>query len=114
MESGRLTIVTSSVLEALGIDPEELEWQDLALCSGMETNKFYDEYEANERVAKMIDQACLSCPVLAQCLQFAAENGETGVWGGIYFTSGKPDKNRNLHKTPEIWEEIRKKASDTL
>lgn len=106
--------MSSVLLETLGIDVDELEWQDLALCAGMETNKFYDEYESNERVARMIDQACLSCPVLAQCLERGTENGEYGVWGGIYLTSGKPDNNRNSHKTPDIWEAIRERISDTV
>lgn len=101
----------SSVLEALGLDPDELEWQDLALCAGMTTNDFYENYESNERVARVVDQACLSCPVLAQCLSWGMDNGEWGVWGGIYLTSGKPDNNRNNHKTQDIWEAIRERVA---
>jgi hypothetical protein len=97
----------SSVLEALGIDPEELQWTDLAVCNLMDTNLFFDDYEADENVAKMIDEACLSCPVMAQCLAQGMDNGEWGVWGGIYLTSGKPDQKKNAHKTPEVWDEIR-------
>lgn len=99
----------SDVLSVLGLDLEELEWQDLALCSNMETNLFYDDYESDVQVANMIDQACLSCPVLSQCLQRGMDNSEWGVWGGIYLVSGKPDQNRNAHKTPDIWEQIREK-----
>ena len=112
----KLTSGTSSagqsVLHVLGIDLDELEWQDLALCDGMNTNDFYDNYESNLVVAKAIDQACLSCPVMKQCLEAGTENNEWGVWGGIYLTSGKPDKNRNSHKTPEIWEEVRERISE--
>lgn len=97
----------SSVLSVLGIDPEELEWQDFAICGQMDTNLFYDEYESDVNVAKMIDQACLSCPVMAQCMMSGIDNNEWGVWGGIYLVSGKQDKNRNSHKTEEVWEEIR-------
>lgn len=98
----------------LGIDLEELEWQDLALCDGMPTNMFYDDYETDEQVAKMVDAACLSCPVMAQCLERGIENSEWGVWGSIYLTSGKRDENRNSHKTPEIWSEIRSRISESV
>lgn len=99
------------VLSVLGLDPTELDWQDLAICAGMSTNDFHDNYESNPRVARMIDQVCLSCPVLPQCLEAGTENGEWGVWGGIYLTSGKPDSNRNSHKAPDIWEALRERIS---
>lgn len=99
----------SSVPSELGLDLDELEWQDLALCRGMETNLFYDEYEAKESVAKAVDEACLSCPVFAQCLRAGVENGEWGVWGATFLVSGKADKNKNSHKTPEVWEAIRER-----
>ena len=97
----------SDVLSILGIAPGDLNWQDLALCSEMDTNYFYDYYESSVQVAAMIDDACLSCPVMTQCLQFGVENGETGVWGGIYLVNGRPDKSRNMHKTQDIWEQVR-------
>ena len=100
---------TSDALSELGIDLEDLEWQDLALCDGMVTNLFYDDYESDEQVAKVVDEACLSCPVMAQCLQRGVENSEWGVWGGIYLVSGKPDANKNSHKTPEVWQTIKEK-----
>lgn len=99
----------SDALRALGIDLETLEWQDLSLCNGMDTNLFFDDYEADEQVARMIDDACLSCPVFAQCLERGMENGEWGVWGAIYLDKGKPDTNRNAHKTPEIWAAIKER-----
>jgi hypothetical protein len=104
----------SDVLSALGIDLEELEWQDLALCSGMPTNMFYDEYESENGVARVVDEACLSCPVMAQCLDRGVENNEWGVWGGIYLNSGKPDMNRNAHKSQEVWEQIKERIGESV
>ena len=104
----------SDALSVLGIDLEELEWQDLALCENMPTNWFYDDYESDVQVANTVDEACLSCPVMAQCLQRGIENSEWGVWGSIYLTSGKPDKNRNAHKTPDVWEQIRERIGDSV
>lgn len=96
-----------NILEILGIDEEELEWQDLAICSNMDTNLFYDSYESSTSVAKMVDDICLSCPVFAQCLKSGVENGEHGVWGGMYLNSGKMDKSRNAHKTEEVLNQMR-------
>lgn len=104
----------SDVQSVLGIDLNELEWQDLALCDGMPTNMFYDDYESDVQVAKVVDEACLSCPVLAQCLERGVENSEWGVWGGIYLTSGKPDMNRNAHKDQEAWAAIKERIGESV
>ena len=103
----------SSVPSELGLDADSLEWQDIALCraSEMPTSLFYEDYENSATVAKNVDDACLSCPVLAQCAQAGVENNEWGCWGGIYLTSGKPDVNKNSHKTPEVWREIQERIS---
>lgn len=94
----------------LGIDLQELEWQDLALCNGtMDTNMFYDDYESDIQVARVVDEVCLSCPVMAQCLQRGVENGEWGVWGGVYLTSGRTDTNKNIHKTKETWDSLKER-----
>lgn len=95
-----------SLLEELGLDPTEFEWHDLALCQGMPTNMFYEDYEQDDETAKAVDEACLRCPVISQCFFKGAES-QHGVWGGVYWNgSGKPDKNKNAHKKPEIWDEI--------
>jgi hypothetical protein len=108
MVFGELTQETLSVLDALGIEPDDLEWQDLAVCHGLDVKRFYEGYETSVRTAKLTDQICLSCPVRKECLAAGVENGEWGVWGGVYLTSGKADdKGKNDHKTPEIWKQIR-------
>jgi hypothetical protein len=95
------------VLDALGIDLDSLEWQNLSLCNGSDTELFYDQYESNSNIAQVVDEMCLSCPVRKQCLQTGVENGEWGVWGGVFLVSGKVDQNRNSHKTQEVWASIR-------
>lgn len=100
-----------SIFDALGLDETDLEWQDLAVCAGQDTNDFYDNYESDPDLAMVIDEECLSCPVLAQCLQAGTDNSEYGVWGGIYLTAGKPDKNKNAHKEQDVWERIRERIS---
>lgn len=100
--------------ELLGLDLEEIGWQDLALCEQMPTNMFYDEYESDEQVAKIVDEACLSCPVMTQCLERGIENSEWGVWGGIYLVSGKPDLSKNDHKTQEVWTQVRERIGESI
>lgn len=100
----------SNILSDLGIDKDDFGWWQLAVCRGMETNLFYDRYEAETNIAKNIDDACLSCPVIRMCYEAGVEGNEVGVWGGVYITSGEIDKSKNLHKTPEIWKSLRSKG----
>lgn len=102
-----------SVLDELGIDPNDVEWQDLALCHGLDLKRFYESYETSERTAKLTDQICLSCPVMKECLAAGIENNEWGVWGGVYLSSGRPDDAKNQHKTPEIKKQMREKIEST-
>lgn len=103
-----------SILESLGVDPEEFTWHDLALCGSIEDpDWFFEEYEKNTNVAESIDQMCLSCPVFAICNKEGFEQKRIGVWGAIYWNgNGKPDNARNAHKSPEVWEEIRGRLTE--
>lgn len=92
----------------------DIVWEELALCKGLPTNLFFDDYEANSTLAKsVVDPMCLSCPVMKQCLQDGMEKGEQGVRGGIFLMAGKPDEQRNAHKTPEVWERIRERLGNS-
>lgn len=101
-----------NILDEMGLDPEEVEWHDLSLCSGypIENNKqdvFFDKYESDTETAKAVDEMCLTCPVIKQCFFQGLNNGESGVYGGVYWNgAGKPDKNKNAHKSDETWQEI--------
>lgn len=102
-----MTLETSVVFDVLGLDADDLEWQDLSICVGQDVARFYEKYEASPRTAKITDQMCLSCPVRKECLQAGIENNEWGVWGGVYLENGKMSENKNAHKTQDIWESIR-------
>lgn len=105
--SGSFQLNMSNILNDLGIDHDDFDWYHLAVCRGMDTNLFYEKYEADENIAKSIDEACLGCPVMKMCYQSGVEANEYGVWGGIYLNSGSIDKARNVHKTPEVWKKMR-------
>lgn len=96
-----------SLLDELGVDPQDFVWQDLALCVGMNPNLFFDTYETDAVVAKQIDQCCLSCPVIKEC-SAKGMKGEYGVFGGVYWNgSGRPDVNRNAHKDEAFYRDLR-------
>ena len=99
----------SNILNSLGIDQEDFNWYDLAVCRGMDTNLFYDQYEADQNIARNIDEMCLSCPVLEMCFEAGKEMNEYGVWGGVFMSSGSIDKSKNLHKTADTWKRLKKK-----
>jgi hypothetical protein len=99
----------SDILNDLGIDSEDLDWFHLSVCRGMDTNLFYEKYEADPNIAKSIDEMCLSCPVIAMCYETGVEGSEYGIWGGVYLSSGSIDRSKNLHKTQEVWKRLKKK-----
>lgn len=109
MAHGRSQINMSNILNDLGVDVDDLDWTDLAACSGMPAEFFFDTYEIDQTLAKNIDEMCLVCPVAKQCLATGVEGDEYGVWGGAYLTLGDVDKTRNSHKTPEVWKRWKSK-----
>lgn len=99
----------SNILNELKSDEDGIRWWHLAICQGMDTNLFFDKYEVDVPIAKGIDQACLSCPVIKMCYTSGVENNEYGVWGGVYLSSGSVDRMKNIHKTKDVWKQIRQK-----
>jgi len=65
-----------------------VSWQDRAACRGMDVSLFVGpdgerrpEREAREAKAKAV---CASCPVRAQCLDYAlGKSIKHGIWGGL-------------------------------
>jgi hypothetical protein len=92
----------------IGIDEQDLKWYHLAACNNMPINWFYDEYEADKELAKQVDQICMHCPVIRQCHAEGVAYKEKGVRGGVYMDLGRPDKQHNSHKEPEIWKRLKK------
>ena len=62
-------------------DDGALAWQSDALCAQTDPEAFFPEKGGSTRDAKKI---CASCPVRAQCLEYALANDERfGIWGGL-------------------------------
>jgi WhiB family redox-sensing transcriptional regulator len=66
-------------------------WTDQAACSGTDTEIFYPSSHEEEAEALSI---CATCPVRAQCLDYAIRNRETyGIWGGA-----TPEQRRRMRR----------------
>lgn len=83
-----------------------LEWSKGALCLGMPTNLFFDDYEEDSKIAKHVDSFCMSCPLQRECLSVGVGRRESGVWGGIYLQEGQIHEDCNAHKTKDDWSKL--------
>ena len=97
-----------NLINELGLDEQDVKWYHFAACKNMPINWFYDDYENDKELAKQVDQICLHCPVFKQCHSDGIEFKEKGVRAAVYMDLGRPDKQHNSHKTPEIWKQIKK------
>ena len=67
---------------------ENWDWQVKAACRGVGVDQFFNP-DAERGQAKRTREArakaiCATCPVIAQCLDWALSVGEPyGVWGGL-------------------------------
>ena len=80
-----------SHIEAL--NESSSDWMKDAKCRSEQkaTSHFFEEFErAGHFVKKELVTFCNSCEVITNCYDHAKAVGETGLWGGTYFTSGKP------------------------
>ena len=60
---------------------DEMGWQRLANCLGVDPELFFPERGASTREAK---EVCRGCVVRGDCLDYALANGEKfGIWGGM-------------------------------
>ena len=59
--------------------PDLTDWRSFAVCSQTDPELFFPEKGGDPWVAKRI---CFTCPVKQECLQYAVDNNEIGVWGG--------------------------------
>jgi WhiB family redox-sensing transcriptional regulator len=64
----------------------EVDWEK-AECKGIETDTFYWVEESRNKSAyayiDAVRSVCARCPIWSQCLEYALENEQYGVWGGM-------------------------------
>lgn len=57
------------------------EWVAKAVCASTDPELFFVEFGGGNKAAERI---CSTCPVKAECLEYALDNNEEyGVWGGV-------------------------------
>ena len=66
--------------EAHGRGRPDLSWLDQARCLEVDAALHFPEKGGSSREAKLI---CRGCEVREQCLEYALEHSEAGVWGGM-------------------------------
>lgn len=79
----RLFVTTSKPVQQItpARAPEDLTWQDQALCAETDPEAFFPEKGGSTRDAKRV---CRSCPVRAECLAYALDHDERfGIYGGM-------------------------------
>lgn len=72
----------------------DLDWREIAACTGKQEFFFNDHKASMVREAKKI---CETCPVRPQCLAHAMKHDEYGVWGGL--TANERRKARRAQKS---------------
>ena len=83
------------------------EWVAKARCRAVDIEIFFDKYEEDPDLAKVVDSSiCLNCPVIKDCFNHGTTNSEWGVWGGVYLVDGEINQQKNVHKTKDVWEKI--------
>lgn len=76
-------------LAALAQSRADMEWQAEALCVGYDPSWWFPE--VRKMRGRILDtpeslvakQICAECPVRARCAEYATENREVGIWGGV-------------------------------
>jgi WhiB family redox-sensing transcriptional regulator len=72
----------------MSMELDQRNWTEQANCKDMDKSLFFPSTIGGIKLAKRV---CATCPVSAECLQYATDNGlEYGVWGGL----GETDRLR--------------------
>jgi WhiB family transcriptional regulator, redox-sensing transcriptional regulator len=73
------------------LDPPSLgEWHGRGLCAGDDSEVFFPSHGDPGTQARQI---CAACPVRDDCLGYATDADEFGIWGGL-----DQDERRNLKR----------------
>ena len=60
--------------------PIDYTWHKDSACKDMDTHEFY--VGRGHKVKQQVSDACVACPVKAECLQHALEYEDYGYWAG--------------------------------
>ena len=70
-------------------------WRDQAACRDSDPELWFPVSEAivHDDVIQAAFSVCAGCPVRAQCLQWALDHDEQGIWGGTTGAQRTPMRN---------------------
>jgi WhiB family redox-sensing transcriptional regulator len=82
--------------------PSLLDWHNRGLCIGQDPAPFFPSHTDPGTRAR---QVCAACPVRGQCLTYATEADEYGIWGGLDQQQPRNLKRRQRRKNAtQPWE----------
>ena len=76
--------------------PRPRSWADLAVCAETDPELFFPANGTVTALAAPVRVLCRSCEVREDCLRFAFEHHEQGIWGG--FTEQARSKLLTRHR----------------
>ena len=81
------------------MDPyKDRDWMIDAQCRGLPPEEFTPELPPNanvEAATRVAAKVCATCPVIAECAQYALATGNLhGLWAGVPFGGSSSDKAR--------------------
>ena len=102
----------NDILNELGVDEDDLNWQDLAYCKTIDPKYFDRYYQDSPHLRPVVDDMCMSCPVLKECGIAAVTNRESYVWAATFFDNGVPVPEMNDHKTEDFKRRLRERIRE--
>jgi hypothetical protein len=85
--------VVDSTKRIRALQEADTTWMNDAKCRTEKKNVqfFFEHFEKSSKSDKnRMVSFCSPCAVRQACYDHAISVGETGLWGGVYFASGKP------------------------
>lgn len=67
---------------------EEVDWV-LAGCTGTDPTVWFPDGNTGGQTHPMIERICGACWIKEDCLSYAIEADEVGVWGGVHFKENR-------------------------
>jgi hypothetical protein len=102
----------NEILNEFGIDEADVDWKDFAYCKSIDPRYFDRFYQDTPKLRPIVDDLCLSCPVLKECGIAAVTNRESYVWAGTFFDNGVPVPEMNDHKTEEFKNRLKERIRE--
>lgn len=100
------------VLDSGEVPVHSLDWHRDAACQGKPVDLFFPALEDAWQIEMALD-ICATCQVRQECLTWAMDRGEDGVWGGTTSNDRRAMRGDQPRRLPEwMRREIRRQAAN--